>query len=189
MLTVALAFGAMGWTLSSVHAADAAASAWGQRRSVVVARADLEPGRAITTDDIDVVARPIAVVPDDAADSPLGRTVTHSIARGEVVTERRMAGNGSSGPTAQLGDSSVAFAIPSDAATPSLKIGDHVTLFAPSDVVATAGRSAGPATRIADYAVVVSVSEKAVMIGVPLGDAASVAKALLATSVVIALTE
>jgi hypothetical protein len=62
-------------------------------------------------------------------------------------------------------------------------------LYAPSEVVATAGRTAGPATRVADHGVVVAITEKAVTIGVTLAQAPAVAKALLSASVIIALAD
>lgn len=187
--TAAVALCSLVWTVSTVNSADATASAWGQRRTVPVAASDLAPGHVITASEITFVTRPIAVVPDDVAESPIGRTVTRSIARDEVVLERRLAGGGASGPASQLDENSVAFAVPSDASTPAAKIGDHVVLYAPSEAVATAGRPAGPATRIADQAVVVAITEKAVTIGVTLTQAPVVAKALLSASVIIALTD
>jgi len=188
-LTAVVALCSLVWTISTVNSADAATSAWGRRRTVPVAASDLDPGRVITTADIVFVDRPVAVVPDDVAESPIGRTVTRSIARDEVVLERRLAVGGASGPASQLAENSVAFAVPSDASTPSTKIGDQVVLYAPSEVVATAGRTAGPATRVADHGVVVAISEKAVTIGVTLAQAPAVAKALLSASVIIALAD
>ncbi len=188
-VTAAVALCSLVWTVSTVNSAEATSSAWGQRRTVPVATSDLAPGRVITRSDIAFVDRPIAVVPDDAAASPIGRTVTRPIARDEVVLERRLATGGESGPTAQLDENSVAFAVPSDATTPATKVGDHVALYAPSEVVGTAGRPSGPATRIAEQGVVVALSEKAVTIGVTLTQAPAVAKALLTASVIIALTD
>jgi hypothetical protein len=172
-----------------VNSADAAASAWGQRRTVPVATSDLEPGRVITTADITFVDRPIAVVPNDVAVSPIGRSVTRSIARDEVVLERRLAGGSATGPASQLDENSLAFAIPSDASTPPTRIGDHVALYAPSEVVATSTRASGPASRIAARAVVIAVSEEAITVGVVIAEASAVAKALLSASVIIALAD
>jgi len=188
-ITAAVALCSLAWTVSTVNSADAAASAWGQRRTVPVATSDLEPGRVITTADITFVDRPIAVVPTDVAVSPIGRSVTRSIARDEVVLERRLAGGSATGPASQLDENSLAFAIPSDASTPPTRIGDHVTLYAPSEVVATSTRASGPASRIADRAVVIAVSEKAITVGVVTTEASAVAKALLSASVIIALAD
>lgn len=188
-ITAAVALCSLAWTISTVNSADAAASAWGHRRTVPVATSDLEPGRVITTADISFVDRPVAVVPDDVAVSPVGRSVTRSIARDEVVLERRLAGGSATGPASQLDENSLAFAIPSDASTPPTRIGDHVALYAPSEVVATSTRTSGPASRIADRAVVIAVSEEAITVGVVIAEAATVAKALLSASVVIALAD
>ena len=187
ILTTLISISALWWTVSTVNAADANAAAWGHRRTVPIARHDLEPGQILTEADVSFVERPSAFVPADVATTPVGRTVTRTIARDEVVLERRLARGDATGPSAQLNEHSVAFAVPADASTPSTKIGDHVTLFAPSELVA-AGRTSGPATRIAEDALVVVVTEKAVTVGVDLADAPSVAKALLSSSVIIALT-
>lgn len=188
-ITAAVALCSLAWTVSTVNSADAAVSAWGDRRTVPVATSDLEPGRVITSADINFVDRPIAVVPNDVAASPIGRSVTRSIARDEVVLERRLAGGSATGPASQLDENSLAFAIPSDASTPPTRIGDHVALYAPSEVVATSTRVSGPASRIADRAVVIAVSEEAITVGVVVAEAAAVAKALLSASVIIALAD
>jgi hypothetical protein len=179
----------LAWTVSTVNSADVAASAWGHRKTVPVATSDLEPGRVITAADITFVDRPIAVVPNDVAASPIGRSVTRSIARDEVVLERRLAGGSATGPASQLDENSLAFAIPSDASTPPTRIGDHVALYAPSEVIATSARASGPALRIADRAVVIAVSEEAITVGVVIAEASAVAKALLSASVLIALAD
>jgi len=188
-ITAAVALCSLAWTVSTVNSADAAASAWGQRRTVPVATSDLEPGRVITAADITFVDRPIAVVPNDVAVSPIGRSVTRSVARDEVVLERRLSGGSATGVASQLAENSLAFAIPSDAGTPPIRIGDHVALYAPSEVIATSTRASGPASRIADRAVVIAVSEEAITVGVVIAEASAVAKALLSASVIIALAD
>ena len=188
-ITTAVALCSLAWTVSTVNSADVAASAWGHRKTVPVATSDLEPGRVITAADITFVDSPIAVVPNDVAASPIGRSVTRSIARDEVVLERRLAGGSATGPASQLDGNSLAFAIPSDASTPPTRIGDHVALYAPSEVIATSARASGPALRIADRAVVIAVSEEAITVGVVIAEASAVAKALLSASVLIALAD
>lgn len=123
------------------------------------------------------------------AESPIGRTVTRSVARDETVLERRLSGGSATGAAALLDENFVAFAVPVDASTPPAKLGDDVTLYAPSEILASTTRSVGPATRIADRAVVVAVSDKSITVGVDLADASGVARALLSASVIIALTD
>jgi len=189
LLTALLALGSATWTVSTLTEADAAASAWGHRRSVPVATTDLEPGRVITEADITFTSRPAALLPVDVAESPIGRTVTRSVARDETVLERRLSGGSATGAAALLDENFVAFAVPVDASTPPAKLGDDVTLYAPSEILASTTRSGGPATRIADRAVVVAVSDKSITVGVDLADASGVARALLSASVIIALTD
>ena len=188
IITTGIALASLWWTIATVYTAQHDSLAWGQRKTVPIAANDLEPGHIITIDDIYFALRPTIMLPGDLAGSPVGRTVIRSIARDEIVIERRLAGGGISGPAALLGDNSVAFAIPRDASTPVLSLGDYVALFAPSEIASTAARGNGPAARVADRAVVVAVNEKSLMVGVDPRDASSVARALLSTSVIVALT-
>jgi len=189
LLTALVAVGSVCWTISTLTEADAATSAWGHRKIVPVATTDLEPGRVITDADINFTDRPAALLPIDVADSPVGRTVTRSIARDETVLERRLSGGSATGSAALLDENSVAFAVPTDASTPPIKVGDNVTLYAPSEVLASTTRPGAPAIRISDRAVVVAVSEKSTTVGVTLTDASGVARALLSGSVIIALID
>lgn len=188
LITTCVALLSLWWTMTMVQNADRDSSSWGQRKTVPVAVNDLEPGHIITNDDIEFALRPTIMLPGDVSDSPVGRSVSRSIARNEILIDRRLAGGGMSGPAALLGDNSVAFAIPIDAGTPVVKLGDYVTLFAPSDVTTTATRGTGPSVRVTDRAVVVSVNDKSLMVGVESGDAARVARALLSASVILAVT-
>lgn len=189
LLTALVAVGSVGWTVSTLTEADAAASAWGHRRTVPVATTDLEPGRVITDTDINFTSRPAALLPADVSESPVGRTVTRPIARDETVLDRRLSGGSATGSAALLDENSVAFAVPADASTPPTKVGDNITLYAPSEVLASTTRPGGPATRISDRAVVVAVSDKSITVGVTLADASGVARALLSASVIIALID
>ena len=188
LITTGIALFSLWWTITTVQTADRDSRAWGQQKTVPVAVNDLEPGHVITNDDINFAKRPMIMIPSDVANSPIGRTVVRPIARDETVIERRLTGGGTSGSAALLDENSVAFAIPVDAGTPILKLGDYVTLFAPSDVTTSATRGAGPSARVADRAVVVAVNEKSLMVGVDPRDASSVARALLSASVLVALT-
>lgn len=186
--TAIVAVVSLSWTLSTVNDAESARHAWGRRRSIPVASGDLAPGRIISAADLEFVDRPTAVLPDDIAQSPVGRTVRRAIARNEVIIEGRLAGGTATGPTALLDERTVAFAISSDGATPPVVIGDLVALFAPSETAATATRGAGPALRVTENAVVVAVTERAVTVAVDQNDAPALARALLSSTVVLALS-
>ncbi len=189
MLTAVVATVGLIWTIGTVHEAESAARAWGQRRSVAVAVGDLEPGRIITDDDIVFTDRPLALLPDGIVEAPVGRTVIRTIRRNEVVLDVRLAANGTGGPGSLLESDEIAFAIPTEATTPRVRVGDDVVLFAPSEVITSAGRSAGPASRVAERAVVVEVTERSVMVGVDRAEAGAVARALLSATIVIALED
>ena len=188
LFTALVALIALGWTLSTVNSARNDIEKWGQSRKVAVATVDLEPGHVIRAEEIEIVSRPVAVIPEDVADSPIGRTITRSVARGEPLIDRRLAGGATTGPASLLDQNKVGFAIPVDSATPILHIGDSVALFAPSEGAATSNRSQGPAVRITRDAIVISISEKSIMVGVSSSEAGTVAHALLATSIIVGLT-
>ena len=188
LLTVCVAMVALGWTVSTVVSAQNAVEEWGRRQTVPVATVDLEPGQVVSAEEVMFVARPVAVLPDDVADSPIGRTITRPIARGETMIERRFAGGRVTGPAALLDQNTIGFTIPIDAGTPLLNVGDSVALFAPSDGPTSTSRGQGPAVRLTREAIVISISEKAVMVAVPSSEAGGVAQALLSTSLVLGLT-
>ncbi|MEI7622682.1 MAG: SAF domain-containing protein [Actinomycetes bacterium] len=188
LFTSLVALVALGWTVSTVNSARNDIEKWGERRSIPVANVDLEPGHVIRADEITLASRPVAMLPDDVADSPIGRTITRSVARGEPIIERRLAGGAATGPASLLDQNRVGFAIPVDSTTPVLHVGDSIALFAPSESVSTSSRGQGPAMRVTREAVVLALAEKSVMVGVSSSEASAVAQALLASSVIIGLT-
>ena len=179
------------WTMQRLSEADRAVSGWGSTRTVLVATTDLEPGDVLDGATIERADRPQTLLPDDAIDAHvddvIGRTVTASISRGEILVRRRLADAGDSGSIALLGADDVAFAVPLDHSTPELRVGDHVDVFAPGPPAAAKPASTG-ATRIAHGAVVVSIDDHSVMIGVDSAQAAAVARALLDAAVVMAVS-
>lgn len=185
VLVLALAIAATTRTESIVRDAQRARSGWGRTVLVAIATRDLPAGTVIGADDVTTVERPALIVPDDAEDASVGRTVVHPVAAGEIVLDRRLS-HGGTGTTALLGPDDVAFAIPIDTGTPPLHLGDRVDVFAPVD---SASRTAVGATRVAHRAVVTSISERAVTVGVDATSATAVARSLLGASVVLALVE
>lgn len=187
IITAVVSVIALSWTFSTVSSAKNERAAWGRSQSIPIALAELVPGRVISAADIEFVTRPSAVLPENIAESPLGRTVTRTIAKNEVVTEGRLAGGAMTGPAALLDERTVAFAIATENATPPVSVGDHVALFAPSEVVATASRGTGPAVQVANDVTVVAVSDRALTVAVDKDDAPALARALLASTVIVAL--
>jgi len=188
-LTFAVALTAVIWSLATIRSAEDAAAVWGQRLVVPVARVDLEPGRIITDADLEFTERPVAVLAEGIADTPIGRTVRRPIARNETVLEVRLAASGTDGPASLLANEEIGFAVPIDETTPRVRVGDHVTLFAPSEMITTVGRSTGPASRVAEHARVIEVSERSVMIAVDRSEAGAIARSLLSASLVLALAD
>lgn len=169
-------------TASIVDGAGRQRAAWGPSTPVAVATRDLAAGTVIGIDDVTVAPRPRTMVPDDATTDAVGRVVSSPIAPGEVVLERRLAG--STGPLALLDPGAVAFAVPVDTATPPVRTGDRVDVFAPVD---SSSRTSVGATRIARRAVVLAVDDRRVLLGVDGPSASVVARALLDTAVVLAV--
>lgn len=169
-------------TTSIVGAASRERARWGASTPVAVATRDLAPGAVIGLGDVIVASRPQAMVPDDAMTDVVGRVATAPIAPGEVVLERRLAGG--TGPLALLDPGAMAFAVPVDTATPPLRPGDRVDVFAPTD---SASRSTVGASRIARRAVILAVDDRRVLLGVDGASASVVARALLDTAVVLAV--
>jgi Flp pilus assembly protein CpaB len=190
MLTTFIALVAVFWTISTVSGAERESHAWGSRRVVAVARRDLAPGDVVSDDSIEWTARPAVMLPTDTAANPVGRTVTRPIAAGEILLDRRLSGGSSTGPSSILGTDDLAFAVPVDPSTPTVAIGDMVDAFTPGDPAGsgTARSASATATRIARHATVVSVSETRVMIAVDTTQAPALARALLDSSVVLALS-
>ncbi len=175
---------ACAWLVSArVGSADRARHAWGTSRSVAIASHDLVPGMVVTEGDVTIESRPIAVLPDDALDSPMGRVVVDSIAAGEAVLDRRLIGGQRRMPGA-LADGSV-FAVPIDRSAPALSVGDRVDVWAQTSSRST---SATSATRAARRARVIAVADRMISISVSTADADTTARAILDGSVIIALS-
>lgn len=127
-------------------------------REVVVAARDLSPGVTLSTDDVEITKRPVAWIPDgaaDRADAVVGATLAGPSRRGEVLTDARILGSRltglSAGPDARV----VPLHLADSAVLDLIRPGDVVdVLGAP-----TAEADAHPRT-VASNAVVVLVSEE-----------------------------
>jgi Flp pilus assembly protein CpaB len=180
-------------TASTVQRAEEVRAGYGERRTVAVAVADLPVGAEITDADVRWVELPAAAIPAGAAGDPAGRVVSEPIVEGEVIAERRLGGADLDGPVALVAPGGRALAIPVDAATPALAVGDRVDAFSPVEVVGTGSaaevaRSATPgARRIAREARVLAIDDQAVTIAVTATEAPAVARAVLDAAVVLAM--
>ena len=187
LLTIATAL-AVGWVVSSIVAeADRTRAAWGTTTVVAVATRDIAAGDPLRTADVELVDRPLAVVPDDALDHvPDGRVAATAIGAGEVVVAARLAPVGVTGLAATLPAGSRAIAIPVEVGlAPPLAVGDRVDV-----LVALAPEAAGagpPGFVVAAGALVVSVDEGAVTVAVSAPAAPRVAVALGHGAVTLAL--
>jgi Flp pilus assembly protein CpaB len=178
---------------STVQRAEDVRAAYGNRRTVPVAASDLAVGTEVAEADVRWAELPVVALPGDVATDPVGRVVTEAIVQGEVIAERRIGLAEATGPVALVEPGGRAFAVPVDAMTPALRVGDQVDAFTPVEVggtgsaadVARAGSSG--ARRVAHESTVVGVDEDAVTIGVSATEAPGVARALLDGALVIAL--
>lgn len=179
---------ALGWLVSSVLAgADQVRRAWGASEVVLVARHRLEPGEPVGAGDVELVERPVAVVPDGALhELPAGQRASALVESGEVVIRSRLAPAGLTGLAASLPPGSRAVAVPVEPGTaPPLVVGDRVDV-----VVALAAEAAGagpPGFVIAAGAQVVAVDDTAVTVAVSPPAAPRIAVALGQGAVTLAL--
>lgn len=121
------------------------------RSTVLVAARDLAAGVAIGPDDLAPAERTTAQLPDGAltsADGVLGRVVTGSVRRGEIITDRRLLGPGLS---AGLGPGLVASPVRlvDLEVTALLRPGDRIDILAASEGIATASVVAASALVLA----------------------------------------
>jgi Flp pilus assembly protein CpaB len=187
MVRVALAVMLVLGIMSLVNHSLDARTRWGDTRTVFVARDHVDLGDVVNDDDVTVETWPVAVVPDGAVDaSPAGRTAVAAIERGEAVVAARLAPDGLRGVAALVPDGWRAIAVPVGPAMVTLSVGDHVDLIAGFDASGSDGGGA-PAFVIARDALVVAVDEEAVTVAVRDTDAARVAFAVVAGTVVPAL--
>jgi Flp pilus assembly protein CpaB len=192
---VALAVVVGSLVAGTVHRAEATRAAFGELRRVPVARSDVAVGDEVEVGDVAWTDLPTALVPPGVAPEPEGRVASEPIAAGEVVLDRRLSGSGS-GPVALVPPGGRALALPVDASTPALAVGDRVDLYTPAELagaslgtdVADAARGvAQGARRVARGATVVAVDAEAVTVAVRASEAAAVARAVLDGAVVVAL--
>jgi Flp pilus assembly protein CpaB len=161
---------------------------WGEQRTVAVARHRIVVGDVIDADAIATQSWPKGVVPDGAIEgSPVGRTVVATIEPGEAVLAARLAPAGLRGVAALIPRGWRALAIPVGPAVVTLSVGDHVDLIAGFDV-SSASADEAPAFTVAHDALVVAVDEQRVTVAVRSADAEAVAFAIVAGTVVPALT-
>ena len=179
---------AVGWIVSSiVTEADRTRAAWGRSTVVAVATRDIAAGSPLGADDVDLVKRPLTLVPPGALEElPDGQVAAAAIAAGEVVVTARLAPLGLTGLAATLPGGSRAVAIPVEVGlAPPLSVGDHVDV-----LVALAPEAAGdgpPGFVVAAGALVVAVDEGAVTVAVRAALAPRIAVALGQGAVTLAL--
>jgi len=160
---------------------------WGVTRTVVVARHRLAIGDVIEGGDVETEAWPVAVVAPGAVDvAPIGETVIAAMEPGEAVLSTRLAPGGLHGVAALLPPGWRAVAIPVGPTVVSLSVGDRVDLIAGFDA-ASATDNQAPAFVVARDALVVAVDEQRVTVAVRDDDAARVAFAVIAGTIVPAL--
>lgn len=160
---------------------------WGATRTVIVARHRLEIGDVVDAGAVDTQSWPVALVAPGALDAaPIGHTVIATIEPGEALVSARLAPDGLHGVAALLPAGSTAIAIPIGPTVVALAVGDRVDLIAGFDA-ASASAGQAPAFVVARDALVVAVDEQRATVAVRDDDAARVAFAVVAGTVVPAL--
>lgn len=176
VLTVAVGAGVLASAV--VSGAQSTRRAWGAERSVLVARHDLHAGDEIGPGDVELVARPAAVVPSSALEVlPANAVLRAEVIAGEVLVEERLAPAGLRGVAALLPAGTRAVALPIDpGTTPPLAPGDRVDILValPREAVG----SGPPGFVLASSALVVAIDDAAATVAVPRDLAPRVAVAL-----------
>lgn len=185
VLTVAIGLGAAAASL--VARAEDVRREWGTTVEVLVARRSLAAGQPVRSRDVELVARPVALVPTSAVRSlPQGAVARAAVAAGEVIVAERLAPVGLRGVAAMLPAGTRAMAVPVEpGSTPPLTPGDRVEV-----IVALPPESAGsgaPGFALLSDALVVAVDEASVTVAVPRASAPRLAVALGLGAVSLAL--
>ncbi len=154
-------------TASALASVDAARRSWGQQSTVWMTSGAVSPGAPITATAHDI---PAAVVPAGAARSdPAGTIARQRIGPGEIVTIDDVSATGSVG---LIPPGWVAFAVPTSGE--HFITGDHLQVYS-GDALVAAG-------------IAVDDGDQDLMVAVPAAAAPSMAAALLADTVTLALT-
>ncbi|HEY5153563.1 MAG TPA: SAF domain-containing protein [Acidimicrobiales bacterium] len=163
----------------------------GARRSVAIARRDLEPGRIIAAGDVVTRLLPVAAIPTggqtfDSAADVTGRVVTARTLTGEVVNRARVAPDGVSGMAALIpaGWRGVSVPRPADGSGLTVALGDVVDVLAPDSEGPSESAGAALAARAA---VVIATNDGSVTVAVRADDAVGVATAVGRGTPVLAL--
>jgi Flp pilus assembly protein CpaB len=182
--------------------ARADAAALGGLRSVPVATHALDAGDEIGAGDMTMRRLPTRLIPRGAvATRAEGRIAVVPIAPGEVLLQSKLAPWGLRGAAALLPQGTRALAVPVGGGTPPLAVGNHVDLlaaFSPdrgaaspdstSDSTDTGTSSSDPSFAVAEDALVIAIGHDTITVAVDQDAAPSVAYAIAAGTIVVALT-
>jgi len=176
LLALVLALGAAVLVADQRRDAADTVAGFGTRRSVVVARHDLEPGRVISAGDVASYDLPLVAIPSGAmSGDTVGRIVTAPIVAGEVMNQARLAPDGLSAIAGLVppGARGISVPRPADGSGLAVQRGDVV------DVVAAENTNTGEGpTLVARAAVVIEVNDAAVTLAVRADEVPGVAAAV-----------
>ena len=166
-----------------------------RRTDVAVSARDLQPGTALSTDDVRMESRPTSTLPDGArTDLPgvLGTTLAGPVRRGEILTDARVLTSRLTGLTTGPQSRIVPLHL-NDAAVPDLiRTGDVVDVLGAPD----ADAQSKPRLLATDAVVVLvspagkgmgSFGERVVMVALPAGAAHALAAATLVQTVTLTI--
>lgn len=182
-LAVLLAATTAGLVAHVAGGAAEAASRWSPGPAVLVVRAPVPAGEAVTTAHVGLRRLPAVAVPDGALrELPEGATAAVALHPGEVLLADRV--RGASPVAARLPPGARGVAVPNDTALP-VRVGDRVDVLATFEIEAT---GAPPTVAVARSALVVHVASDAVTVAVQEAAAPKVAYAVAAGAVTLALS-
>jgi Flp pilus assembly protein CpaB len=119
-----------------VGRAEAASAEYGARRTVVVARRDIDAGTRLSAGDVSSRLMPAAFVPSGGvagASAAIGRVIVVPLVRGQVLVDRQLAPRGLSSAAALVAPGTRAIALPTNGLAPPLRLGDVVDVYATFD--------------------------------------------------------
>jgi Flp pilus assembly protein CpaB len=172
----------------TVKAADLKEKRFGTLVNAYVATRNISPGHMFEGRDINKRTFPKAVLTDNVVtESPIHHASLISLSKGEIILRSHISPYGLQGAAALLPPEHRAIAVPVNAGTPEVHVGDNVDVIVSFDQ-AVVDATSSPALTIAQDAKVLAVDDQNITIAVLRGEVEKVTFALTNGTVALVLT-